>query len=123
MINPRHREVTGIFFLRGTQMPYVKRDAQGKVVAVSRLAGEGFDEELPAGAAELDELLGSQPASSSLEASDQDLVRVLEDVVDLLIAKGVILFTELPASAQQKILHRQRLRSSLGSSLDLLGDD
>ena len=48
---------------------------------------------------------------------------MLEDVVDLLISKGVILFTELPDSAQQKIMNRQQLRTELGAALDLLGDD
>ena len=50
-------------------------------------------------------------------------MRVIEDVVDLLVEKGFILFTELPESAQKKVLTRQQLRSRIGSSLDLLGDD
>lgn len=104
-------------------MPYVKRDAQGAIVAVRLEAGDGFGELLPPGDAELQAFIGLEEAASSLEASDQDLVRVVEDMVDLLVEKGVILFTELPDSAQQKILRRQRLRSSLGKSLDLLGDD
>jgi len=40
-----------------------------------------------------------------------------------LIDKGVFLFTELPQSAQQKILERQRLREVVEERLDLLGDD
>ena len=44
-------------------------------------------------------------------------------MVELLIAKGVILFTELPESAQEKIMKRQHLRSKLGAALDLLADD
>jgi hypothetical protein len=48
---------------------------------------------------------------------------VLEDVVELLVSRGVILFTDLPDSAQQKMIYRQRLRSALPGSLDLLGDD
>jgi hypothetical protein len=44
-------------------------------------------------------------------------------VVELLIAKGVILFTELPADAQQKILRRQRLRAQVGDLQNLIGDD
>jgi len=41
----------------------------------------------------------------------------------MLTAKGVILFTELPESAQQKILLRKRLRKDRSNSLDLLGDE
>ncbi len=44
-------------------------------------------------------------------------------VVDLLIAKGLILFTDLPVDAQQKIMHRQQMRYELGSRLDLIEED
>ena len=102
-------------------MPYVKRDEQGRVVAISLDQVDGFDEELPAGSAEL--VAFSATPASSLEDTDQDFVRVLEDVVQLLIDKGIILFTDLPQSAQDKILRRQQLRSKLGERLDLIGDD
>ncbi len=104
-------------------MPYIKRDEQGKVVAVSLVVSEGFDEELSGDSPELSAFLANQQAANSLDESDQDFVRVLEDVVELLIAKGVILFTDLPQSAQEKIMRRQRLRSEIGGKLDLIGDD
>lgn len=105
-------------------MAYVKRDSGGAIVAAS--AGpdgdcaEWVDAADPALQAFISGLAGDQ---AGLEATDQDFVRVLEDVVDLLITKGVILFTELPESAQEKILIRQRLRTELGAALDLLGED
>ncbi len=43
--------------------------------------------------------------------------------MELLIDKGIILFTDLPESAQNKMLYRQRLRSKMGDKLELLGDD
>jgi hypothetical protein len=105
-------------------MPFVKRDRHGVVIAVSHEPGAGCTEELskddPAIAAFFTGIGGK---ASSLGATDQDLIRVLEDVVDLLIAKGLILFTELPVDAQQKIMRRQQLRSAMGSTLDLIGDD
>ena len=52
-----------------------------------------------------------------------DFVRVLEDVVQLLVDKGIILFTDLPESAQDKMLYRQKLRSSMKDKLNLIGDD
>ena len=48
---------------------------------------------------------------------------MLEDVVELLIDKGVILFTDLPDSAQEKMMRRQKLRSEMAGKLDLIGDD
>ncbi len=68
-------------------------------------------------------LRGFGSEASALDATDQDLIRVLEDVVDLLIAKGLILFTELPVDAQQKIMRRQQMRSAMGSTLDLISED
>jgi hypothetical protein len=105
-------------------MPYVKRDATGAVVAVSRDSTVDIYEEVPEGSAELAAFLGDGEAGrESIDQTDQDFVRVLEDVVQLLIDKGVILFTDLPDSAQEKIMHRQRLRSELGGRLDLIGED
>src|SRR6056297_1108638 len=105
-------------------MPYVKRDAAGSIVAVSETPDPGCPERVAADDEQLQRfLLALSGDSSELQASDHDFVRVLEDVLDLLIDKGVILFTELPTSAQEKIMLRQRLRAELGSALDLLGDD
>ena len=104
-------------------MPYIKRDEQGNVVAISAVAAEGFDEEVAGDSPELSSFLSNQQAANSLDASDQDFVRVLEDVVELLIAKGVILFTDLPESAQEKIMRRQKLRSERSGELNLIGDD
>lgn len=105
-------------------MPFVKRDEHGVVIAVSRDPAVGCNEELatddPAVSAFLVEV-SSEP--SSLDDSDQQFIRVLEDVVDLLIAKGLILFTELPANAQQKIMRRQEMRSAAGNLQDLISDD
>ena len=47
---------------------------------------------------------------------------VLEDLVDLLIDKKLILFTELPPAAQEKLRGRKQIRQKLGSA-DLMVDD
>lgn len=107
-------------------MVYVKRNAGGGITAVSYERTAECCEPVDGGAPELRHYLaslGDDDDESRIGATDRDLVRVLEDVVDLLIDKGIILFTELPASAQQKILERRRLRSELAAALDLLDDD
>ncbi len=104
-------------------MPHVMRDEEGVVVAVSAVRAAGFEERLDSGSPELTQFLNEQDAANSLDATDKDFVRVLEDVVELLIAKGVILFTDLPGSAQDKIMRRQRLRSEHAGKLDLIGED
>ncbi|PLW81592.1 hypothetical protein CWI75_15300 [Kineobactrum sediminis] len=104
-------------------MPYIKRDNTGNIIAASQVADAGL-EQISADDSELQGFLGSLAEDvGQLSATDQDFVRVLEDLVELLVSRGVILFTELPQSAQQKILFRQRLRNKLPGSLDLLGDD
>ena len=105
-------------------MPFVKRDDTGMIVAVSQLGVAGFEEEVAEDDERLAEFLNDLIAgSSSLDSSDQDFIRVLEDVVELLIDKGIILFTDLPDSAQQKVMQRQRMRSELQDNLNLIGSD
>lgn len=58
-----------------------------------------------------------------LSSSDAGLARVTEDLIELLIARGVIRFTDLPLAAQNKLLERKETRARLSNSLDLLGDD
>ncbi|KZX54818.1 hypothetical protein A3709_07240 [Halioglobus sp. HI00S01] len=104
-------------------MPFVMRGDDGSVVAISLVQKDGFNEELPEGSEELTAFRSIGASTGGLDETDQDFVRVLEDVVELLIDKGIILFTELPQSAQDKIMRRQRLRSELGERLNLIGDD
>ena len=66
---------------------------------------------------------GSPDAQEFLASSDLDLVRVLEDLVDLLVDKGVIRFTDLPGSAQAKLMNRKSARSNLGELANLMGDE
>ena len=105
-------------------MPFVKRDESGRIDAVSINESADFAEFVDAESAELEGFFeNARPSADSLRESDSDLVRVLEDLIEMLTAKGVIMFTELPESAQQKILFRKRLRKDRTNALDLLGDE
>ena len=105
-------------------MPYIKRDESGNIVAVSQSAEPEFDEELSSDHPDVSDFLSSlHSANATLDATDQDFVRVVEDLVHVLVEKGVILFTDLPDSAQEKMLFRQQLRSKISGKLDLIGDD
>lgn len=59
----------------------------------------------------------------ALSQSDTSLVRVLEDLIDALITRGVIQFTDLPDEAQAKLLERRENRVSLANRLQLLPQD
>ncbi len=101
---------------------YVKRNPQGVVVAVSVEPLEGFE----LATADAEELAGRMEQAvrpqHRLEESDRDVVRVLDDLINLLVEKNTIRFTDLPLAAQRKLLERKGLRQG-GSHLGLLGDD
>jgi hypothetical protein len=60
---------------------------------------------------------------TALSQTDTSLVRVLEDLIDVLINRGVIQFTDLPEAAQAKLLERRETRASLNDRLQLLPTD
>ncbi len=102
-------------------MNYIKRNESGDIVAVSQEALPGFVE-----STESDEAFSATLAGQDhveLSRSDLEFVRVLDDVIELLMAKNVIQFTELPDASQAKMLLRRRLRDGLDNKLDLLPED
>jgi hypothetical protein len=58
--------------------------------------------------------------AQALSESDTAIARVLEDLIDILITRGVIQFTDLPEAAQGKLLSRRQTRAMLKDSLQLL---
>lgn len=110
-------------------MAYVKRDEQGKIIAVFDSPDAGADEYL---SIESDELIAFltqsdnadvEAARAALTVSDMALVRVLEDLINTLIDKEVILFTDLPAAAREKLANREKIRGHLNDLDNLMGDD
>jgi hypothetical protein len=47
---------------------------------------------------------------------------VVEDLIDVLIEKNVIMLTDLPGPAQQKLMARRHLRGRLSNLVDLVED-
>ncbi|THF54993.1 hypothetical protein [Pseudothauera rhizosphaerae] len=103
-------------------MIYIKRDEEAHITAAS-LKSEG---------PEWEKMTGHEPevvlfcqglvSGEKLAISDLALVRVLEDVIDLLIERGVIRFTDLPEPAQEKLSARRSARASI-RQLNLLDED
>lgn len=58
-----------------------------------------------------------------LSSSDSQLIRVLEDLIDVLIRNGTIRMTDLPPQALEKLTERKQARQKLNSSLNLINDD
>lgn len=101
-------------------MPYIRRDEHGHITLIDLQPGDGLIE-VPASSPELLEFMDRMGMDQgTLRQSDMRLVRVLEDLIDLLIARDVIRFTDLPLPAQEKLMERRSMRQSLGA-LNLLG--
>ena len=93
------------------QQVYIIRNADGQI---ERLSAEAIEGAVPAS-------VGDPEVQAFLRDLDVDLVRVLEDVIDLLVSRGIFRFTDLPESAQQKLVFRKNLRSQWQSVPDPLG--
>ena len=108
-------------------MTYVKRNAEGDIVALLNEASEEGLEVLAWNHPEVIRFLQQSSQADEtmafLRQSDLDLVRVVEDLIELLVDKNVIMFTELPEPAQQKLLGRKRARENLTESSGLMVDE
>ena len=107
-------------------MLFVERDQGGVIVAIRRGEQDCGLEPVSLLDGEVMSFLRSSGEIESLSQllmhSDASIVRVLEDLVDLLIRKNVILFTELPAEAQAKLQSRKHLRARLGDDQLMVSD-
>lgn len=129
-------------------MPYIRRDAEGNINGLVEIPdGPGAEEAsisnpevmaflfgdaqargIPLGCNLhapqcLEVILGLQDHRRLLLESDLSMSRVLEDVIDLLVGKGVLRFTDLPEAAQKKLLARDSARSDLADHSPLVGGE
>lgn len=108
-------------------MPYVVRNAEGQISGVLREPVRGA-EKIVGGTPELRAFWSEvDPDQAAREASfaglDASFIRVLEDLVDVLIARHVITITDLPFEAQEKLCNRKHLRDVLRpQALRLFGE-
>ncbi|MBM3108957.1 tryptophan synthase subunit beta [Pseudomonas sp. P66] len=106
-------------------MFYVQRNAQGELLRVEAAAFDEYTEELPADHAEIQDWFADDVVENSLKQlkqSDLDMIRVLEDLIEVLTTKGVISITDLPPGAQAKLLNRSSAREALGGLNNLIDD-
>lgn len=71
----------------------------------------------------MSEIKQTQAIKERLSSSDGELIRVLEDLIDLLISNGTIRMTDLPPKALEKLNERKQVRKKLDNSLNLINDD
>jgi hypothetical protein len=95
-------------------MLYAIRNQDGRIISLSETFQSGADpvsikdkEVLEFLSIETDDF----SAEEFLEKSDSGVSRILEDLIDVLITKNQILFTDLPEQAQKKLLGRKLARN------------
>lgn len=95
-------------------MLYAIRNEEGRIVSLSETPQAGADQVSIKDKEVLDFLsIESEGFSTDtfLEQSDTGVARIFEDLVDVLIQKNLIMFTDLPEMAQKKLLGRKLARN------------
>ncbi len=106
-------------------MPFVHKDAAGNILAVYTEPVEGGQEiapDDPALKAFIQKNIPSVDGGNEWMESDLALARVIEDLIEVLIEKKLIMFTDFPAGAQRKLLDRRGLRKEFDLVEDLFGE-
>lgn len=105
-------------------MPYISRNDAGEITGVHHSPQEAEAEWLEGDDPQLHQFLHScaltEQPRLSLSNSDSDMIRVIEDLVELLISKNVFTFTELPEAVQHKLGSRKQWRQDLGMLTNLI---
>lgn len=104
-------------------MLYVERGNDGRIIALHNTSSPEAQEEKSMLDEEVLEFFNATESWKQLMAmSDLGTVRILEDLIDILIRKNIIQFTELPEHAQQRIWERKHLREKLVANNLLVHD-
>ncbi|BBP42309.1 hypothetical protein [Thiosulfativibrio zosterae] len=107
-------------------MIYIKRSAEGSIANIYFSPADGleevnlFDPELKMF---LDNAQNDALVKKILEKLDLDMVRVIEDMLDLMMAKNLIRFTDLPLPVQNKLLFKRSVRQSLGFNANFISEE
>jgi hypothetical protein len=95
-------------------MLYAIRNTEGRIISLSETPQTGAEVVDIKNKEVLDFLSINDEEFSAeefLEQSDTSVARIFEDLIDVLIGKNIIMFTDLPEMAQQKLLSRKLARN------------
>lgn len=108
-------------------MIYVLRDENGKINDLEFSPKPGyeknslFNDEIKKFIVDAN---NKELVKSTLTKLDLEMVRVAEDIIEILIQKEIMLFTDLPEAVQNKLMIKRFLRESLKKdSQDFIEDD
>jgi len=99
-------------------MPFIKRDHTGRIVAMFDRPQADAAEQVPSHAPEVTLFLYGPPSERvrAMLTSDLELVRVIEDLIELMVGKNLIQFTDLPDAVRQKVFQRKEARRQIAHS-------
>lgn len=98
-------------------MLYIERHTDGTIAAIHQTPTDKATERKTMLDEEIIAFLGKDGELDSwiqlLSLSDISIIRVIEDLIDVLIKKNVIMLTDLPEEARDKLKERKRVRQKL----------
>ncbi len=89
---------------------YVGRDVKGDICALQDEPGSRAPEAVSDDHPEVLQFLHQRWRQSELERLDLEFVRVIEDLIEILMARKLIMFTDLPPEVQAKLSRRRQVR-------------
>jgi len=107
-------------------MLYIERNSDGKITAIHQAPTPKATEQKALLDEEIISFLGTDSKLDSwiqlLSLSDVSIIRVIEDLIDVLVKKNLIMFTDLPEEARDKLKERKRVRKKMGTDPFIVND-
>ncbi|MDD9911731.1 MAG: tryptophan synthase subunit beta [Alphaproteobacteria bacterium] len=109
-------------------MLYIKRNKQGDITGLTENQANGTEaldlaKEDVLAYLKSEGISPAEAAERSLSSTDFQLIRVLEDLIEVLVKKNVIQLTDLPTEAISKLYTRTNLRQQRFSLNNLINED
>lgn len=100
-------------------MLYIERNSDGTIAALHQAPNAKATEQKTLLDEEILAFLGKDSDLDSwiqlLTLSDISIIRIIEDLIDVLIKKNIIMLTDLPLEARAKLKERKRVRKKIES--------
>jgi len=98
-------------------MLFIERNKNGIITAIHQNPTEKATEQKTLMDEEVLEFLGKEEKFDSwvqlLSLSDVSIIRIVEDLVDVLVKKNIIMLTDLPEEARDKLRARKKVRAKM----------
>lgn len=108
-------------------MPYITRNNKGEIAEIHNSPdneeASWIDPSNPEILGFIKRIETTEKARQALTGTDYEMMRVVEDLIDMLMERQIFLFTELPEPVQAKLNARKQLRKDMSSLDNLINED